>query len=165
VGAWKGTCVSEANLIWRVVGLGAITGSRSMAAPAALSRAITRGDVDGLEGTPFAALGLPGVSKVLRTFEIGELIGDKLPVAPSRTSPPPLIGRAAIGASVGAALFVSRGRRATVGGTLGAISALAGAYAGERVRVLGAQKLGVPALLLALLEDGVALGGSAALLR
>jgi hypothetical protein len=52
-----------------------------------------------------------------------------------------------------------------VGGTLGAISALAGAYAGERVRVLGAQKLGVPALLLALLEDGVALGGSAALLR
>ena len=118
-----------------------------MAAPAALSRAVERGDVGGLEDTPFAALGSPGVSTVLRLFEIGEMFVDKLPVAPSRTSPPPLLGRAA------------------VGGALGAVSALMGAYVGERLRLLGAERLGIPDPIVALLEDGVVLFGAARLLR
>ena len=136
-----------------------------MAAPAALSRAVERGDVGGLEDTPFAALGFPGVSRALLLLEIGEMIVDKLPVAPSRTSPPPLLGRAAFGAFVGAALFVSEGRRAAVGGVLGAVSALAGAYAGEHLRLLGAERLGIPDPIVAILEDGVVLFGAARLLR
>jgi uncharacterized membrane protein len=93
--------VNDPDLVWRAVGLGAIAGMRSMAAPAALSRAAERGDVGSLEGTLFAALGSPGVSTVLRLFEIGEMFVDKLPVVvPSRTSPPPLSGRAASGALV-----------------------------------------------------------------
>ena len=154
----------DSNLVWKTLGLGAIAGVRSMAAPAALSRAVGRGAVGDLEQTSFAALGSPEVSTALRLFEIGEMFVDKMPVAPSRTSPPPLIGRAASGAFVGAALFVSDGRRAAVGGALGAASALIGAYAGERLRSLGTEKLGVPDLLLALLEDGVVLFGAARLL-
>jgi uncharacterized membrane protein len=147
------------------MGLGTIAGMRSMAAPAALSRAVGRGDIEGLEETPFGALGSPTVATALRVLEVGELFVDKLPVAPSRTSPPPLLGRAASGALVGAALFASSGRRAVAGGVLGAVSALMGAYAGERLRLLGAQTLGVPDPLLALLEDGVVLFGAARLLR
>ena len=112
--------MDNSNIVWRTLGLGAIAGVRSMAAPAALSKAVERGDVGGLEQTPFAALGSPGVSTVLRLFEIGEMFVDKLPVAPRRTSPPPLLGRAVSGAFVGAALVVSDGRRAAVGGALGA---------------------------------------------
>jgi uncharacterized membrane protein len=153
------------GLLLKTLGLGAIAGVRSMAAPAALSKAVERGGVGGLEQTPFAALGSPGVSTALRLFEIGEIFVDKLPVAPSRTSPPALLGRAASGAFVGAALFVSDGRRVAVGGVLGAVSALAGAYVGERLRLLGTQTLGVPNLLLALLEDGVVLFGATRLLR
>ena len=149
----------------RALGLGAVAGLRSMAAPAALSRAVERGDVGGLDGTPFAALGSPGVSIAMRMLEIGEFVGDKLPVAPSRTSPPPLLGRAASGAFVGSALFVSKERRAVTGGVLGAVSALMGAYAAERLRIRIAEKLGMPDPVVALLEDGTVLFGAARLLR
>ena len=135
-----------------------------MAAPAALSRAVERGDVGGLEQTLFAALGSAGVSKALRLFEIGEMFLDKLSV-PSRTSPPPLLGRMASGAFVGSALFASGGRRAVTGGVLGAVSALIGAYAAERLRLRIAQQLGIPDPVVALLEDGIVLFGAARLLR
>ena len=149
----------------RVFGLGAITGLRAMAAPAALSRAVTDGRIEGLEDTPFSLLGVPGVSMVLRIFEIGELIVDKLPVTPSRTSPPPLLGRMASGALVGAALFASEDRDTAVGGLLGAAAALASAYAGESLRVNASEKLCVPDPIVALLEDGLVMLAGARLLR
>ena len=136
-----------------------------MAAPAALSRAVELGDIGGLEDTPFAALGSPGVSRALRLLKIGEMFVDKLPLAPSRTSPPPLLGWAASGAFVGSALFVSAGRRAAAGGALGAASAVVGAYLGERLRLMGVERLGVPDPAVALLEDGVVLFGATRLLR
>ena len=157
--------MNESNLTWSATGLGAVAGLRSMAAPAALSRAAQRGDVDGLQDSPLAALGSSKVSTLLTLFEVGELIGDKLPMTPSRTSAPPLLARATSGAFVGAALFVSGGRRPAVGSALGAASAVAAAYAGERLRSAGAQKLGVPDLPLALVEDAVALFGARRLLR
>jgi uncharacterized membrane protein len=158
--------VDDSNLVWRALGLGAIAGVRSMAAPAALSKAVERGDVGGLEQTPFAALGSPGVSRALRLFEIGEMFADKLPaLVPSRTSPLPLLGRAASGAFVGSALFVSGGRRAVTGGVLGSASALAGAYVGERLRLRIVETFGIPDPAVALLEDGVVLFGAARMLR
>ncbi len=145
--------------------MGAITGLRSTAGPAALSRSVADGRVEGLEGTPFAILGSPRVSTVLRLMEIGEMVVDKLPVTPSRTLPPPLLGRMASGALVGAALFASENRRSLVGGALGAAAALAAAYAGERLRLQAAEKLGMPDPLIALLEDGLVLLAGARLLR
>ena len=109
-----------------------------MAAPAALSRAVSEGRIEGLEERPFSILGSPGVSTVLRIMEIGELIVDKLPVTPSRTSPLPLLGRMASSALVGAALFASEDRGQAVGGVLGSAAALAAAYAGESLRVQAA---------------------------
>jgi uncharacterized membrane protein len=149
----------------RALGMGAVAGLRSMAAPAALSRAAADGRVGSLRDTPFALLGSSKVSTLLTLFEVGELVGDKLPTLPSRTSPPPLIGRAASGALVSAALFASEGRRAATGGVLGAASAVAGAYAGERLRARIGQKTGVPDPAVALLEDAVALFGTYRLLR
>jgi uncharacterized membrane protein len=153
------------DTVTRVLGLGATAGFRSTAAPAALSRALSEGRIEGLEDTPFALLGSPGVSTALRIMEIGEFIVDKLPVTPSRTSPPPLLGRAASGGLVGAALFASENRRSLVGGALGAAAAVAAAYAGESLRVQAAEKLGVPDPVVALLEDGLVLLAGARLLR
>jgi uncharacterized membrane protein len=152
-------------MIGRTLGLGAIAGVRSMAAPAILSRSAVDGRVGGLENTPFAALGSRRVSTALRALEIGELIVDKLPVLPNRTSPPPLLGRAASGALVGAALFASGGRRSVMGGALGAASAMAAAYAAERLRMQIIQRLGAPNVAAGLLEDGVVLLGGSRLMR
>jgi uncharacterized membrane protein len=157
--------VNASNAISKTVGLGAISGLRSMAGPAAVSRAAANGSLDNLEGTPFAALGSPVVSSALQTMAVGELILDKLPVAPSRTSPSPLLGRAASGAFVGAVLFISAERPAKVGAALGALSALAGAYAGERLREFISERAGIPDTVVALMEDGLVLICGAGLLR
>lgn len=155
----------DANVTWKAVGLGAISGLRSMAGPAAVSRAAANGSLDNLAGTYFAALGSSRVSAALTALEVGELIGDKLPITPSRTALPPLLGRAASGALAGATLFTSEKRRATAGAALGAASALAGAYAGERLRALAAEKTGAPDPIVALLEDVAVLLGGWQLLR
>jgi uncharacterized membrane protein len=153
------------DTVVRVLVMGAITGLRSTAGPAALSRAASNGRIDGLEDTPFAALGSPGISTALRIMELGELIADKLPMTPSRTSLFPLLGRAASGALVGAALFVSEKRRAEAGAVLGALSAATAAYAGESLRTWIGEKLGVPDLIVGLLEDGLVLLSGTLLLR
>jgi uncharacterized membrane protein len=88
---------------------------------------------------------------------LGELDGDKLPITPSRTSPPPLLGRAASGALVGAAIFVSEGRRASMGAALGSIAAIAASFAGERIRALTVEKTGIPDPVVALAEDAAVL--------
>jgi uncharacterized membrane protein len=149
----------------RVLGMGAVAGFRSMAAPAALSRAVSDGRIEGLEDTPFATLGSPWLSTALRVLEIGEFIVDKLPVTPSRTSPPPLLGRAASGGLVGAALFASEDRRSLVGGALGGAAALASAYAGERLRLQAAEKLRLSDPVVALLEDSLVMLAGSRLLR
>lgn len=140
----------------RALGLGAISGLRSLSGPAFVSRAASRGDLD-LDGTIFAFLGSPRLSKALVLMELGELVGDKLPAAPSRTSPPPLLGRAASGALVGAAVLVSDGRHATTGAALGSTAAVAAAFAGEWIRALAVEKTGLPDPVVALAEDATVL--------
>lgn len=157
--------MKDSNLALRAAGLGAIAGLRSMAAPAALSRAAADGRVGGLQDTPFAVLGSSKVSALLTVFEVGELVGDKLPMTPSRTSLPPLLGRAASGAVVGGALFTSERHRTVPGAAFGAAAAVAAAYAGERLRALASEKTGIPDPVVALAEDTVVLVGSRRLLR
>ena len=149
----------------RTAALAAISGVRSMAAPALLSRAVGRGDVPGLRATPFAVLGDDRVSGALQALMLGEMIGDKTPLIPSRTSAGPLFGRALSGALVGSALFVSRRRPGLSGALLGAASALAGVYAADRLRSTTTQGLGMPDPLFGLLEDGLVLFGGSRLLR
>ena len=140
----------------KALGLGAITGLRSLSGPAFVSRAASRGDLD-LSGTVFAFLGSPRIFKALFLTELGELVGDKLPATPSRTSPPPLLGRAASGALVGAAVFVSEGRRAMIGAALGSTAAIVAAFAGERLRALAVEKTGLSDPVVALAEDATVL--------
>ena len=150
---------------FEAAGLAAIAGLRSMAAPALLSRALRRGDVGGLQDTPFAALGRPKVSTTLQLLMVGEMIADKAPFVPSRTSAPGLSSRVLSGALVGSALFVAGKRHPIPGASLGALSAVAAAYVGEKLWVKGAEKLGVPQQILGLLEDGIVLSGGTRLLR
>ena len=149
----------------KTAALAAISGVRSMAAPALLARAVARGEVTGLGGTRFAALGSGRIPTVLEVLMVGEMGGDKTPFVPSRTSPGPLLGRALSGALVGSALFVSGGRRGVPGALLGAASALGGVFAADRLRSVTTQGLGLPDPIFGLLEDGLVLLGGNRLLR
>jgi uncharacterized membrane protein len=142
--------------VWKALGLGAISGLRSLSGPAFVSRAASQGRLD-LEGTSLAFLGSPRLAKLLALMELGELVGDKLPIAPSRTAPPPLLGRAVSGAVVGAAVFVSGGRRAATGAVPGSTAAIVAAFTGERLRALIVEKSGLPDPVVALAEDATVL--------
>ena len=134
-----------------------LSGLRSTAAPALLARAVRRRDMPSPETVPLANL-LSRLSPLLQLLMVGEMAADKTPFVPSRTSAPALFGRALSGALVAAALFGSQ-KRGDKGSAalLGALSAVAAAYAGENLRSQGTQKLGVPDPVLALLEDGLVL--------
>ncbi|QIN83554.1 DUF4126 family protein [Rubrobacter tropicus] len=149
----------------KAAALAAISGLRSMAGPALLSRAATRGEVPGIGNTPFAGLGSDGVSAALQALMLGEMAGDKTPFVPSRVSAGPLFGRALSGALVGSALFVSGGRRGVPGALLGAASALGGVYAADRLRSATTQGLGLPDPVFGLIEDGLILLGGSRLFR
>jgi uncharacterized membrane protein len=139
---------------FETLGLAATAGLRSMAAPALLARAIRRGDLRAPD--PLPALGSPKVSALLALLAIGEMVADKTPLVPSRTSAPALLGRLLSGALAGATLFVAEGRRRNSGAILGALSAFAAAHAGERLRAAGVQK-GIPDPILGTLEDKIVL--------
>jgi uncharacterized membrane protein len=125
---------------FETLGLAATAGLRSMAAPALIARAIRRGDLRAPDLLP----------------ALGEMVADKTPLVPSRTSAPALLGRLLSGALAGATLFAAEGRRRNSGAILGALSAFAAAHAGERLRAAGVQK-GIPDPILGTLEDRIVL--------
>lgn len=149
------------NPALKVIGLGAISGLRSMSGPASVARAARDGRVP-LEETRLSFLGSPRVAQLLTVFQAGEMVGDKLPATPSRTALPPLLGRAGSGALVGAA--VSENGR-PVAALLGAGSAVTAAFAGEGLRAVVGQATGAPDALVAVAEDAVVLAVAARLLR
>ena len=140
----------------KALALGAISGLRSASGPAFVGRAANRGHMD-LDGTPLAFFGSPRLSKALTLAQLGEIIGDKLPMTPSRTAWPPLLWRAVSGGLVGAAAFLSEGRHAATGAILGSSAAVAAAFAGENLRALAVEKSGLPNPGVAIVEDAVVL--------
>lgn len=135
-------------------GLGAVTGLRSMQGLVWTSRELTGRRV------PFRATRLrkwladETVSTVLSGLAVGELVADKLPGVPSRIAPGPLLGRAALGALVGALAAGRKGQAA--GAAVGAVAAVAAAFAGWFLRSEAARATSLPDPSLALAEDAVA---------
>jgi uncharacterized membrane protein len=145
----------------KTLGLAGIAGLRSMAAPALLARAVQRGDLD---APKLPALGYKDVSKLLSFLSFGEMVADKTHLVLARTSAPALLGRLLSGAVAGSVLFADEGRRGNSGAILGALSAFAAAYAGEKLRAMGAQR-GIPDPILGILEDRFVLTLGTRLLR
>jgi uncharacterized membrane protein len=90
---------------------------------------------------------------VLGMGALGEIFGDKLPVAMSRLNPLLLAGRIVAGGTAAAVQNLAEGRRSDRGALVGSLGAVVGSLAGYwwRTRVPG------PALLLALAEDVAAI--------
>jgi uncharacterized membrane protein len=138
--------------------LGGVAGLRSMTAPAVVAWAARLGWIH-LDGTPLSFLGRPAAAYILTALMIGELIGDKLPMTPSRTKPGPFIARIVTGALAGAALMAGLGQRLMLGAIVGACGAVAGTLGGYRARTRLVPALGVRDYVVALAEDVVAVGG------
>jgi uncharacterized membrane protein len=139
--------------------IGVIAGLRSLTAPAVLAWAAHLGWVD-LHGSRLAFIGSTAVVAILTVLAIGELIADKLPFTPSRTSPPGLIGRIVTGGLSGAVIAAAGMQSVPLGAGLGVAGALAGTFAGYEARTRLVKALKVPDIVIACLEDAVAIGGA-----
>src|SRR2546425_9766789 len=141
------------------IGIGVVAGLRPMTALAAMAWAVRRGRIQ-IEPSPIVVWMLSaGTSKRIAEFAISELIVDKLPFTPSRLNAAPLSLRIVSGAICGAAIRRSRKRSLTDGAVLGGLGALAGTITGYHVRKRLSHD--TSDLAGALLEDALAVGGSA----
>jgi uncharacterized membrane protein len=105
-------------------------------------------------------LGTLPAAIVFTIFAIVELTSDKLPKTPARTAPPGLISRIMLGAFTGACIAMGNGRGFFLGGILGIVGALAGAFGGYQVRTRLVKALNVPDYVVAVIEDLVTICGS-----
>jgi uncharacterized membrane protein len=147
---------SDLVLALSAFGIGIVAGLRSMTAPAAVSWAAYLHRID-LRDSRLALLGSAAAAYMTSALALGELIADKLPFVPNRTSPLPITFRMLSGAVCGAALCVSVNRLILAGTLLGGLGAVNGAFGGFHVRRLLVKHLKVPDMKVALAEDAFAI--------
>lgn len=135
----------------RALALGIVAGMRSLMAPALVARKAASDP----EGLP-EVLTRPQTRTALEVMAAGELIADKLPFAPSRLALPSLAFRAVSGALIGAAFASSRRASPGKGALVGALGAVASAYAAYHVRQIVDKKLKVADPLVGAAEDALA---------
>jgi uncharacterized membrane protein len=138
--------------------IGVVAGVRSLTAPAVVSWAGHRNWLN-LHNTPLSFIGSTGAVVIFVLLAIVELVADQLPSTPSRLQPPGLIARIILGGLSGAGVAVAGAQSIALGAILGAAGAIAGAFVGYEVRTRLVRALKVPDLVVALLEDAVAIGG------
>jgi uncharacterized membrane protein len=96
---------------------------------------------------------------IFTLLAVMELVGDKLPATPARTAPLGLSARVLMGGLCGATIAVAGGASIAIGIVLGALGGIAGTYGGYQARTRLVRALGVPDVVIAVLEDIVAVGG------
>jgi uncharacterized membrane protein len=148
---------SDLGLALSALGIGIVAGLRSLTAPAAVSWAAHLHRLD-LRDSRLALLGSTIAVYTISALGLGELVGDKLPSTPNRTSLLPMAFRILSGAICGAALCISANRFIIEGTVLGALGAINGAFGGFHVRRLLVKYLKITDTAIALAEDGLAIG-------
>jgi uncharacterized membrane protein len=151
----------NSNSIW----IGVVAGLRSMTAPAVTARVLSSNELERTGPMWLRAFARPNTARNLALAAAGELLVDKLPVAPNRTAPPSLLWRIVSGAVCGAAVAHASGKEIRMGAIAGAAGAVIGSYAGEHIRRLIGQTFAVPDVLVAIGEDAVTAIGAYSVAR
>ena len=138
------------------VGIGLVAGLRSLTAPAAVSWAAHLGWLN-LHSSPLAFMGSTVAVAIFSLLAIGELIADKMPKTPSRTSLVPLLARILMGGLCGASLCASANQSLLIGALLGGMGAVIGAFGGYEIRRRLVSKLNTKDIFIAIPEDLIAI--------
>lgn len=147
------------EIVLAALQLGAFTGLHSFT-PLAVVCWATKLKWLSLAATPFAFFGSNVVIAVATFLAVGELIGDKLPWIPNRTTLLPLAGRMTMATLCALALCFASGTAPAwpIGAAI--LGAVAAALAGFYLRRALTSRAQLPDLLVAAVEDLIAVGGS-----
>ncbi len=146
------------NTYLKAFEIGLIAGIRAMAAPALLSHKLERTIPTKQPKTPVQYLAQPPVALGLKVLAGAEIIGDKVPHGPNRTSPPQFLARVASGATCGAFISEVEGETAPFGAVAGALGAVVSTLVFFNLRRYLNHDLGLPDAVGALAEDALAIG-------
>ncbi len=142
----------------RAFQIGLIAGMRAMSAPALLSHKLARTIPTKQPHTPLQYLAQPPASIALKVLAGAEIIGDKVPHGPDRTSPPQFIARVTSGASCGALVSQVEGQQAPLGAVAGGLGAVVSTLIFFQLRRWLNHDLGLPDAVGALAEDALVIG-------
>lgn len=151
--------MNTATVILLAFAIGLVNGLRSFTAPAVVAWA-ARWKWLNLDGSFLAFMSSAVAAYIFTAGAIVEYVVDKLPQTPSRKEAPGLIARAVFGGLSGATLCAAADHSIVLGALLGLIGGIAGAFAGYEARTRLVKALNVPDIVVALLEDAVAIGAS-----
>jgi uncharacterized membrane protein len=138
--------------------IGVVTGLRSLTGPAVTSWAAHLGWLS-LIGTPMRFMSSIITVTIFTLLAVVELVADQLPSAPARTAPAGLSARVVMGGLCGAAVAVAGGESMAIGIVVGILGAIVGTYGGYQARTRSVKALGLPDVVIAVIEDIVAVGG------
>ena len=138
--------------------IGMIAGMRTMTAPALVSYKLAQMRPVPLTNSKLSFLTSSTTTNVLTVLAVGELIADKMPGTPDRIGQPQVWGRIGSGALSAAALTEADGESAPIGAVIGALGAVAGAFAFFHLRKWLTYEQGLPDPVVALAEDALAIG-------
>jgi uncharacterized membrane protein len=138
--------------------IGVVAGLRAFTAPAVVCWAAHLGWIN-LHGSHLAFLGAIITVVIVTLLAIFELVNDKLPKTPNRTTPGPLGFRILTGGLSGAALAVAGAQGVLLGVILGVVGAVVGTFGGYQARHQIVAGLKIKDIGVALVEDLIAIGG------
>jgi uncharacterized membrane protein len=140
----------------RALLLGVVAGMRSQLPVALLGFESHRGRFDPGRGWLARRLASTGGMAATVLASAAEIVGDKLPVVPSRTRPGPFAGRVAIGALAGAAVYREAHGPVVAGAVAGAVAAAGSTLAFARARAALGRRTPLPDPAWGAGEDAVA---------
>ncbi len=149
---------STSAFIFPALLLGVVAGLRSQMPGALLALAVRQGRLPRGEHIPLRWLGTRWGLPAAALAAVGELIGDKLPITPSRLAPAPLIARLVSGGAAGAAIADATGQSAIAGAALGTIGAGIGSVAGYYARASLSAATGIASPIWGVAEDSIGIG-------
>ncbi|MGB0122222.1 MAG: DUF4126 family protein [Silvibacterium sp.] len=138
--------------------IGVVCGLRSLTGPALVCWGAHFGWLH-LAGSHLAFLASPISLVVFSLLTVGELIADKFPKIPRRTTAAPLTARVLLGAMCGGAFAIAGGASFGMSCLLGGLGGLIGAFAGYTARRVATFGGRLPDMPVALFEDLIAVGG------
>jgi uncharacterized membrane protein len=139
------------------LGIGVVAGLRTFTAPAAVAWGAHLGRLH-LHDSPFAFMGSTAAVVIFTLAALFEYGYDLSPIARRRTEPGSLIARIISGGFSGACLFAAASQSWIVGGLLGGIGGVIGAFGGYNTRKRLVEGLKVKDAMIAIPEDLLAIG-------
>lgn len=146
------------------VAIGIIAGLRSLTAPALVAWAAHLGWIN-LQGSPLAFMASSIAVGIFTLLAIVELVADKLPKTPARTTAVPFLARIIMGGLCGACLYAAAAATPFVGAILAVVGAVIGTFAGYHIRHALVNGLGVKDIMIAIPEDIIAIVGAYLIVR